>query len=147
MSHYASIEIKALVNNETQLVEALKEYFGEDGVEVHNEPAALAMWDGTDATTNKNSFGNAPKCHIIVRRATQAKAGGGSLVNDLGFLRKADGTYELYIDESGWPTDKRQKVFQNYASLVATKKLKAQGYIVKKEIIKDNIKLTAIKFT
>lgn len=56
-----------------------------------------------------------------------------SAANDLGFKRQEDGTYNVIMFDYGRDLQQRimQKVTQRYATIKATKTLKAKGYQVR----------------
>jgi hypothetical protein len=78
------------------------------------------------------------KAHVIIRRKYV-----GSMSNDVGFLRKEDGTYELIIsdyDRSGSKKQAKnltQALKQVYATHKIKKKAKALGYTVKSQKTTD----------
>lgn len=82
MSAYTRGE--CFINNQESLVEALNE-LGFDHVEVHETPQALYGYHG-DVRPEK--------AHVIIRR----KYIGGSS-NDIGFVKKENGTYEAIISD------------------------------------------------
>lgn len=132
MSHYTEIKVNFDQKFEKELISALEEQFGEGGVEVHNEAASLKLWNG-QGTTQDTGYGKANKCHLIIRRETQSKkAGHNVLSNDAGYERTEDGKYKVYLDAAGFGQNLQDKVTQSYTLKVAEKKLKAEGYIVKR---------------
>jgi hypothetical protein len=118
MSHFTEMKVNALVKNEVDLIEALKEHFGEDSVEVSDKPLSL---EGYDVRAQKKS-------HIRIRQEFVAKANGGHAYNDIGYERQTDGTYKLHVDPVDMHTTAQQKVAQDYAARVAIRKLKTMGY-------------------
>lgn len=74
------------------------------------------------------------KAHIIIRRKNV-----GSMSNDVGFLRKEDGSYELIISEFDSSGSKKQAknltqvLKQVYATHKIKKKAKALGYTIKSQ--------------
>lgn len=147
MSHYTTMKVNFKESNEKDLIAALKEHFGEDGVEIHDTPEEMKIWDGTSALA-KNHYGMAPKCHIIIRKDTLCKKlGSRVLTNDLGYIRDGNGGYECHLDPVGFPVKDQGLVSQSYTSKVAERKLKAQGYTLKRERTKDGkIRLTATRY-
>ena len=137
MSHFAELKVNVLVKNEEDLIETLKEKFGEDAVEVHDKAQKLT---GYDKAANREA-------HIVIRKETVKKVLGTYGWNDLGFERQDDGTFALHADPTDWREEDRNQVIQNYAEKVASRKLKAQGYILKREVLKDGkVKLVATKY-
>lgn len=147
MSHYTSMEMEMQQKNEADFIAALTNHFGEGAVEVHTDPVALKVWNGSSAL-ERNAYGTAPKCHIVVRRQAIEKAlGRHCATNDLGFRRREDGKYDAHLDLAGFDKTAQDKVAQDYAVRVASRKLKAQGYTLKREVLKDGrVKLVAQKY-
>jgi hypothetical protein len=144
MSHTTEMKTDYLVKNEKELIDALKHHFGDDGVEVHDTPVDLLMFNGQRHVAG---YGQAGKANIIVRKAMQERAlGHGAAVNDLGFVRKEDGTFEMRVDNAGFPQQARDKVIQDYTALVTAKTLKKQGYTVKTTTEKGVVKVKASKY-
>ena len=137
MSHYTEMKPKFLAKSESELIASLKNFFGENAVEVHDTAQKIG---GFDSRANK-------KAHIIVRKEHVRKAGGSSY-NDLGYERDKEGMYKLWADPSDFPQTAQDKIAQDYAERVATKKLKAQGYTFKREVLKNGVvKLVATKYS
>lgn len=131
MSHTAEMTTSYLVKNEKELIESLKEHFGE--IEVHDDLTQMLMFNGQPTAA---SYGNAGKAHIIVRKKSQEKAlGHGAATNDLGFVRNKDGTFSMLVDPAGFPKGGQDKISQEYAARVTTKQLKKQGYLVKRTVV------------
>lgn len=83
------------------------------------------------------------KANIIVRRKV---IGGAS--NDIGFIRKADGTYEAIISE--YDKGRHNKAWmktleKHYNANVIIKKNKAKGYEFKKEVKGKEIIITTYR--
>jgi hypothetical protein len=134
MSHFAEMKIAALVKNERDLIQALEEQFGAETVAVHDTAVPLT---GYDARAKK-------KAHLVIKKGDVAKAMSTTGYNDIGFERLEDGNYSMHYDPMDWPNQKREALVQSYAEKVATRKLKAQGYTVKKETLQDgSVKLIA----
>lgn len=71
------------------------------------------------------------KAHIIIRRKHV-----GAASNDVGFLRKEDGTYDLIISEYDRGSHRNewlQKLKQIYGVSKIKKKAKAMGYVVRSQ--------------
>lgn len=139
MSHYAELKVQFFTKNESELVSALKEVYGEEGVEIHAEPTDLHLWNGARATGLTQYSGNVqdvPKCHLIVRRKSLEKAlGTSTLTNDLGFHREQTGKFSVYADEVGYPLSTQNRVNQLYSAAVAERelrKLKSEGYTLQR---------------
>ena len=125
MSHYTEMQCNALSKNEAELVASLKAQFGEKAVEVHDEAKALT---GYDQQAKK-------KAHIIVRKEYVAKVNHRKhAYNDIGYERREDGTYAMHYDKMDLEDRVRDRIMQDYAERVATRKLKAQGYSVKRTV-------------
>lgn len=146
MSHVTEMSVDVDPKKINEFVDALKEYFGEDGVEVSlDDPIQLKSWQGGNLDS-RSAWGAAPKCHIVVRKATQERKVGHDLaVNDLGYHIK-DGKVTGYVDTQGFSRVNQDNVVMDYASRVAAKQLKKQGYTVK--TVKENgvVKLKASKY-
>lgn len=137
MSHYTEIKVDFDQKYEKELIEALREQFGEDGVEVHKEPVGLKLYNGTSALGN-TGLGKTNKCHLIIRQDAQSKkAGHRVLSNDAGYERTDDGKYRAFIDAAGFSTQLQGLVAQSYAVRVSEKKLKAEGYMTKRVLKED----------
>lgn len=139
MSHYTSLKPKFLVANEGDLLSSLRAMFGEKAVEVHEEASKIG---GYDSQAGK-------KAHIIVRKEFVAKVNDRKhAYNDIGYERGKDGLYSLHVDPVDYPQKLQDKVAQDYAERVATRKLKSQGYTLKREVMKDGVvKLVASKYS
>lgn len=147
MSHFAEIKVAFSQKEEKQLVAALELKFGKGNVDVHPEGAALHGYQNDDRSRLASTDPNyAPKCHIIIRKKHV-----GSAANDVGYRRTEDGRYCAYVSsyDSGHNYTKahQNKVAQEYATRVAVKKLKAQGYQAKTVTNKDGtVRITATKY-
>lgn len=120
MSEYH--ELKTEYKDPEALVEALGE-MGYTTVEVHESPVQLIDYCGRPT---KYIDKNGDKANIIVRR----KFVGGS-ANDLGFAKKADGSYSAIISEfdsgkhnAGW----LNKLKAVYTEKTAIKHGKSKGF-------------------
>lgn len=148
MSHYAEMKCDFLQKNEADMVAALEMVFGEGNVEVHEKGAALYGYQGDNrAEAGPKSKNYAPPCHVIIRRKHV-----GSAANDIGYRRNEEGGYEAYVSDydstATFPEKKRNLVAQEYAASVASRKLKAQGYMVKRTTTSTGqVKLTASKWS
>ena len=119
MSHYTHLEVQ--IKDQDALVEALCDVQGwtKEQIEVHNEPTALYGYHGDKRKD---------LAHVVIRR----KYIGGSS-NDIGFFRKADGTFEAIISDfdrssMGYNEKWIGKLMQHYGASVTTKKLTKAGY-------------------
>jgi hypothetical protein len=138
MSHYTELKPKFLTKSENELVAALQKLFGENSVEVHDTAVKIG---GYDSQANK-------KAHIVVRKEAVKKTCGTWGYNDIGYERDGDGMYKLWADPTDFPVAKQDLIAQDYAERVAAKKLKAQGYTLKREVLKDGVvKLVATKYS
>jgi hypothetical protein len=135
MSHFAEMKVEALVQNEQDLVDCLQEYFGVEGVTVLDSARKLKGMDKAGAKS----------AHIIISQAAFQKLGGSSY-NEMGFERQKDGTYILHADSMDFRKPMKDKVFQDYSRRVAERKLKAQGYHVKRTLLQNgDVEITATK--
>jgi hypothetical protein len=130
MSHYAMLTVNFQQRHEQQLIGSLKKMFGEEEVEVHNDPVPLKDYFGKDATKNSKEEGTfAEACHIIVRRKALEKYAGRTLgTNDAGYMRTKNGGYTAFIDSAGVTEEQTGLIAQEYALLVAEKQLRAKGW-------------------
>lgn len=121
MSHYTQLSIKAQQKYETELVAALKQHFGENGVEYSAaSKIPLKHWDGRTSKL---------KAEIVVRKNTLGrKAGHEVLCNDLGYERDNEGGYTVHADIAGFPLNDQNLISKYYAEKVTAKKMKARGY-------------------
>lgn len=138
MSHYTSLKPKFITKNEADLVASLQAMFGEKAVEVHEAAKAIGGYDSQARKT----------AHIIVRKDNVAKVNDRKhAYNDIGYERGSDGLYVLHVDPVDYPAKLQDKVAQDYAERVASRKLKSQGYTLKREVMKDGVvKLIASKY-
>ena len=84
MSHY--LDIKTCITNEDALIKALiRKGFKPEQIEVHKEATNLYGYQGDKRQQ---------KANIIIRRKDV-----GSASNDLGFVKKEDGTYEAIVSK------------------------------------------------
>ena len=148
MSHFTSLKVNFKVACEKDLVAALEGQFGSGNVKVHEEGAALIGYQGDNRAALSPGHKNyAPKCHVVIRRAHV-----GDMANDVGYRRLEEGGYEAYISEydmgNTYRKEKQDKVAQDYTARVAEKKLKSQGYTLKRTIEKNGtIKLVATRYS
>jgi hypothetical protein len=137
MSHLTELKPKFLQKSETELINSLRQVFGENSVEVHDTPVRMEGYDRSAAK----------KAHIVVRKDAVKKTFHNYGWNDIGYERQEDGTYNLYADPTDFPVESQNRIAQDYAERVASKKLKAQGYTLKREVMKDGVvKLVATKY-
>jgi hypothetical protein len=135
MSHFAEMKVDALVKNETDLVTALQEMFGTSGVIVLEKPRQLS---GMDSRAKH-------KAHIIVTQEAFHKARCPGY-NEMGFERQENGSYALHFDAMDFNSNLQNKLFQDYSRRVTERKLKANGYNVKRVLLDNgDIELTATK--
>ena len=138
MSHYTELKPKFLIKSEAELVASLKKVFGEKAVEIHDTAVNIG---GYDSQARK-------KAHIVVRKEAVKKALGVYGWNDIGYERNKDGMYSLWADPVDFPTKNQDTIAQDYAERVASKKLKSQGYTLKREVLKDGVvRLVATKYS
>ena len=146
MSHYAEIECAYQQKSEGDFVAALEAVFGKGNVEVHEEGADMYGYQGDNRSKKSvESADYAPKCNIIIRRKN---VGGAS--NDVGFKRNEEGGYNAYISDydkgANFSKTKQDKVLQEYSASVAERRLKAQGYTVKRTVEQGRIKIKGSKW-
>jgi hypothetical protein len=139
MSHYTKASIQAQQKYEAELLTALCDHFGKEGVESHGGTLVpLKMWNGGDSGL---------KANIVIRQPTLGrKLGHKVLANDLGYERNKEGGYDVHVDATAFPKTSQDQVAQRYAELVAMKRLKATGYRVQRKQLEDGrIQLTAMR--
>lgn len=147
MSHFSEMKVDHSQKYESELIAALESVFGEGTVEVHENGDGLYGYTGNNRSLlGTNSKDYAPPCHLIVRRKNV-----GSAANDVGYRRTEEGGYVAYVSDydkkSNFKSEKRDRVMQDYATRVAEKQLRKQGYSVKRTITSDGVvKLTAVKY-
>lgn len=135
MSHFTKMTVLAKQENEQDLIGALKAHFG-DGVEVYDQAKPLKLWNGGSAAGG--AYGNVKDCHIIIRKDVQNKASGrNAMTNDAGYRRNEEGTYDVYSDPAGFPKNAHDAIMRDYSERVASRKMKAQGYSMKRKVMED----------
>ena len=127
MSHYSTYD--TCIKDQNLLVQSLVEMgFDRENIEVHDMPVHLYGYQGDRRKQVAN---------VVIRREHV-----GNSSNDLGFLRKEDGTFEAIISEydrrslkynEGWLNQLNQK----YAVTAYTEKLRAKGFKVFSKKEKD----------
>lgn len=133
MSHFTEIKVNFSQKCQADLVAALEEQFGKGHVEVHDgNGSALHGYQGDNRANLSPSNSNyAPPCHIIIRKQYV-----GGAANDVGYRKNEDGTYTAYISDydkrGNFNQEKQDKVAVKYTELVTERRLKQQGYTVKK---------------
>ncbi len=70
MSHFTEIKTNFLQKHEKELIQALKEHLGENGVEVHEDPVELLTYYGAKASEARE-LGRTKKCHLVIRKKAQ----------------------------------------------------------------------------
>ena len=131
MSHFTTVQTK--FHDKDLLIECLEEL----------KPA----WKGLieDNGVPRNLYGymgdkRDQQAHIIVRRQ---HVGGSS--NDLGFIRKENGSYEAIIsefDRTRYSTDWMQDLGQLYAEKKTTKELKKNGWRINTRTVETDGRIT-----
>lgn len=143
MSEY--VECKTKMKDRRALVDALKMLgFSENEIEVHDDPQHLYGYHGDKRPE---------KAHVIIRRSN---VGGSS--NDIGFVRKEDGTFEAIISEfdrnspgkhakkyGGYNEAFRKDLACNYTEALYTRVAREKGYQVKKAMKGKRVVLTLTK--
>lgn len=145
MSHFTKMTVLAKQENEKDLIDALKAHFGND-VEVYDQAKPLKLWNGGAANAG---YGEVKDCHIIIRKDVQNKASGrNALTNDAGYRRNNEGTYDVYSDPAGFPKSTHDAVMRDYTERVSSRKMKAQGYSMKRKVLEDGrVQLSFSKYT
>jgi len=147
MSHFTTLEVSFQQSEEANLIRALESIFGEGSVEVHEEPTGLFGYEGNDRSLLPATDPNhAPKAHLVVRREHL-----GPACNDIGFVRTAEGGYQALVSSYDrlviFRPERQGMLLQNYALSVAERKLRLQGYTVRRESATDGtVKLIATKW-
>lgn len=123
MSEYCVVQLT--LNDADCIVKALQE-LGYPA-EVHDSPQNLEGWHGDKRKQ---------KANIIVKRQHI-----GSAANDVGFLRKDDGTYELIISHYDKSSSHGKKFTQDLLQLHGKYKTLSQaaqmGYMVRSQSVDD----------
>jgi hypothetical protein len=148
MSHFTSVTVDYQQKQEDCFIDALKEVFGANNVEVSDKGLALFGYQGDDRSKKSENDPNyAPLCHIRINRK-----GVGSASNDIGYRRNEDGSYQAFVSEydsgANFSKSRQDKLKQHYTCSVTQKTLKARGYTVK--VTKDKgglLKISASKFS
>lgn len=137
MSHFAKIQMQFKAEFQKELAEALSTQF--EAVEVHEEPVELLTYFGEPASGQSKHGGMwAPKCEVVVRREElERKAGRRLAVNDMGFSKTTTGTFDVHVDLDGVPRANIDLIMAEYSARVAERKLKAEGYMVKRLELPD----------
>lgn len=130
MSHHSRLETRIV--SARHLVSALED-LGIKQVEVYGEARPLQGWMGEETAVG---------AHVIVRRETRA-----GLDADLGFVRGADGRFELLLtdmDRVRYDARWLQRLTRRYAFHVATSMLTEQGFdlVEQKEEADGSVRLT-----
>ena len=135
MSEYH--ELKTEYKDGDALVQALGE-MGYTSVEVHEKAQPLVDYHGRQ--TRYTDKVNGDTAHIIVRRKFV-----GAAANDLGFLKKPDGTYSAMI--SAYDSHKHNKSWlnnlkKNYTEKVVIKTAAKQGFkFLGKKVVNNKVQL------
>ena len=113
MSRYKSYSLK--INNRDSLIAAIQL------AEIPFEKS-----DGNDISLHRYSHRDQEQMAEIVIR----KEALDSRYNDLGFVRKTDGSYDALVGDYGKGAATLDTIRQNYAVIQNTRLLKAKGYTV-----------------
>lgn len=157
MSHFTELKVDFKVENEKDLIAAMKAMFGDEAVEVHDTPVALRLYTGEDASKVRRQGYEAEKCHIIVRKETLGRVhehqayrerGSGFLPwNDMGLVRDEDGKYRVFVDTAGFSQKQMGLLSQDYSARVSERKLRSQGYTIQRQKLDNGtVRLTATKY-
>jgi hypothetical protein len=130
MSHYTQASIAAQQKYESELITALCDHFGREGVEVHGDKKVeLKTWQGSNSGR---------KANLVIRQNTLGKKLGHKvLANDAGYERNKEGGYDVHIDPAAFPKEHQDLIAMKYAELVATKRAKQLGYKVARKALED----------
>jgi hypothetical protein len=132
------MEIAALQKNEAELVEALENRYGKGKVHCHDKPVLL---EGYDSQAEKHA-------HLVIKKTIISSVERTSGYNDVGFERNKSGGYTMHYDQADLPKTSLDKVMQDYAERVASKTMKAKGYTMRREALKDGtVKLSFSKYS
>jgi hypothetical protein len=107
-------------------------------VQVHAKPQNLVGYAGD---TRKQ------KAHIVVPQQTVNDYLGGGASNDVGFLRRDDGTYEAIVsayDEGCWWNQSAPRFWQIAQTWEAERAARLQGYYVQREEVRGNVQLVCV---
>lgn len=107
-------------------------------VQIHGKPAHLTGYAGDQRKQ---------VAHVVVPQATVNKYLGGGASNDVGFLRREDGTYEAVVsayDEGSWWTQAAPRFWQAAQTWEAERAARLKGYYVQREEVQGNIQLVCV---
>ena len=146
MSHFTRLEVSFQQSEEASLIASLEALFGAGSVEVHEEPTGLFGYEGNDRSLLPETDPNhAPKAHLVVRRSHL-----GPACNDLGFRRTEEGGYEALVSHYDrlvvFRPERQGLLVQNYALTVAERRLRMQGYQVRRETKDGIVQIIATKW-
>jgi hypothetical protein len=139
------VECKTKIKDRKALIEALMEMgLKKDQIEIHEKAAHLYGYQGDRREEVAN---------VIIRRGA---VGGSS--NDIGFLKKEDGTYEAIISAfdrgsggnfakhtGGYNANWVKDLTRKYTEKLYTRTAKEKGYEVKRKIVGKTIELVLVK--
>ena len=107
-------------------------------VQIHGKPQHLTGYTGD---VRKQV------AHIVVPQATVNQYLGGGASNDVGFLRREDGTYEAIVsayDEGSWWTQAAPRFWQVAQTWEAERAARLKGYYVQREEVRGNVQLVCV---
>jgi hypothetical protein len=107
-------------------------------IEVHDKPKHLRGYAGDERKQT---------AHIVVPQGTVNDYLGGGASNDVGFLRRQDGTYEAIVsayDESVWWNGASPRFWQIAQTWEAERAAKLKGYYVQREEVQGNVQLVCV---
>jgi hypothetical protein len=126
MSHYSVC--KTELKDKQAILDALQRMgFDRSVIEVSDRPVAMKMWDGTSANREANIR--------IKGHGWGEESQLDGLCNDMGFVAKGDGTYDLHIDNytSGKYKNFHDTLTNYYAAELVKRKSKDLGMFVAEE--------------
>lgn len=94
MSRYQPYDCKTITNQEVLLAALAEVGFGPGTVEIHDQTQPLYDYTGVQTHYLSGKASVPDTAHIIIRREHV-----GGAANDIGLLRKADGTFTAIVSE------------------------------------------------
>jgi hypothetical protein len=107
-------------------------------VQIHAKPAHLTGYQGDSRKQT---------AHIVVPQTAVNDYLGGGASNDVGFLRREDGTYEAIVsayDEGSWWNGASPRFWQSAQTWEAERAARLKGYYVQREEVQGNIQLVCV---
>lgn len=119
MSHFAAVK--------TQIkdIQILKDTLNQLGIAFEEK----LQGQGLQLKTRWTQYNKPTYAHLIIRQETISKLGGNSCQADIGFVRNAEGNYEI-VSDSYELRGENQTLIQRISGLYARKTVEALGFEV-----------------